>query len=50
MPITDTSLPPRINLGFRRLISLFFILDYEVLMHRHQRQDPDIPPTPAAHS
>lgn len=43
LPVVDTSIPPHIDLGFRRLLSLFFVLDDTFLAHWRRQQHPEQP-------
>ncbi|KAJ3550035.1 hypothetical protein NM208_g193 [Fusarium decemcellulare] len=40
LPGTDESIPPHIDLGFRRLVNLFLILDDNFVAHWRAQQDP----------
>lgn len=40
LPIVDPSIPPHIDLGFRRLAQLFLVLDNTFLAHWNAQQDP----------
>ncbi|KAH7161107.1 putative C6 transcription factor [Dactylonectria macrodidyma] len=42
-PYTDPSIPPHVDLGFSRLIQLFYIIDDAFLAHWNAQQDPGLP-------